>query len=87
MDKAIGAILIIAIGFIISSVDKRNRRKRIEAQFGTLASREILKLEDEKYLKDVFNILVDYYSYENIVDNSTWSDLDMFAVYVMLNNT
>lgn len=79
------AILSIIIGFNIFT--KINKKKYIESKFGKKQNREFTKLEDEKYLKEAFNLISKYNNTEILIDDNTWNDLEMFKIFDLINNT
>lgn len=89
MSKLLWVLLIIAIIAALSAGSLWNRyqlRQRIKRSWGHIP-RGSLRSDHEESLKATWQTLIQQKKPTSLIDDHTWYDLDMFAVFEMINAT
>ena len=80
----LGIIFILAL-FIGGKLGKRKLRKQIRARWGNAPF--VNPIDSEKSLRQAWQYAKNFRHYDSEIDDITWYDLDMFALFEALNAT
>lgn len=70
MEIILSIIAILSFITGITIINRLNIKKYINSKFGKIQNREFTKLEDEKYLKETFELISKYNNAEFIINNN-----------------
>lgn len=83
---AIGIILIVAVSFVVIDIFSQIKlRQLVRAQWGKIPRQT--RLDKEESLKAAWQIEKEFHEWDSEIDDLTWYDLDMQAIFELINGT
>ncbi|MDO4779194.1 MAG: DNA mismatch repair protein MutS [Tissierellia bacterium] len=79
------ALLVLAV--VLSLSNKRRIKRNLKSSWGKYPGYEFREKENEKILKESFEIIKRFHDGDKIIDDYTWNDLEMQLIFNRINKT